>query len=66
MEDPVRGQPYVKMKGRWRPEIHDSAGSFRPYVEGIHRSMRDSEVYDDIATILSSALPLSFVVASST
>ena len=37
-----------------RPEVHDSAGSFRPDVRGIHRCMRDSEVYDDIVTTLSS------------
>ena len=44
-------------RDRLRPEIHDSAGSFRPDVRGIHRYMRDSEVYDEIVTTLSFALP---------
>ena len=34
----------VNLTYRLRPEIHDSAGSFRPDVRGIHRCMRDSEV----------------------
>ena len=45
-----------KRRDRLRPEIHDSAGSFRPDVRGIHRYMRDSEVYDEIVTTLSSTV----------
>ena len=58
MEDPVdrpgTGQTYVITRDGLRPEIHDSAGSFRPDVRDIHGYMRDSEVYDEIVTTLSS------------
>ena len=52
-------------RDRLRPEIHDSAGSFRPDVRGIHRYLRDSEVYNEIVTTLSSTLPPSLFAPSS-
>ena len=43
-------------------KIHDSAGSFRPDVRGIHRYIRDSEVYDEIVTTLSSTCTYIYAV----
>ena len=66
MEDPVnrpgRGQPCVITKRRLRPEIHDSAGSFRADVRGTHRYIRDFEVYDEILTTLSSTYALENII----
>ena len=41
-----------------RREIHDSAGSFRPDVRGIHRYMH---VYDEIVTALSSTIRVNYI-----